>query len=348
MGEDKAEAGLDLAALRDWMDRERLGSGPLEHLQRLTGGTQNLLLRFGRTGRDYVLRRPPEHVRSNSNETMRREARLLGALAGSAVPHPSLIAACGDESVLGAAFYLMEPVEGFNAVAGLPSSHCDAAMQHAMGLSMIEALAELHALDPLAIGLAGFGKVDGFLERQVARWRAQLDGYADGAGWPGPGDLGNVDQVGTWLDENRPADFAPGILHGDFHIANVMFRNDGPDVAAIVDWELATLGDPLIDLGWMLATWPDRDDGSITSVKPWIGFPTGAELVAHYAQRSSRRLDAIDWYGVFACYKLGILLEGTHARSCAGKAPKATGDMLHARAVRLFARARRWIEKGVL
>lgn len=348
MGESVQVAGVDLVVLAGWMDGQGLGSGPIEQVRELAGGTQNVLLRFTRAGRDYVLRRPPPHLRAGSNETMRREARLLGALAGSAVPHPALIAACGAEDVLGAAFYLMEPVEGFNATSALPDSHCTAQAQHRMGLSMVEGLAALHALDPFALGLDGFGKVEGFLERQVGRWQAQLDSYAELAGWPGPGELGDVRGVGQWLDANRPASFVPGILHGDYHLANVMFRSDAPELAAIVDWELATLGDPLVDLGWLLATWPEGSDSSITSVTPWIGFPSAAELVAHYAARSARSLDAIGWYGVFACYKLGILLEGTHARACAGKAPKETGDKLHARAVWLLERARKWIAEGVL
>ncbi len=348
MGESVQVAGVDLVVLAGWMDGQGLGSGPIEQVRELAGGTQNVLLRFTRAGRDYVLRRPPPHLRAGSNETMRREARLLGALAGSAVPHPALIAACGAEDVLGAAFYLMEPIEGFNATSGLPDSHCTAQAQHRMGLSMVEGLAALHALDPFALGLDGFGKVEGFLERQVGRWQAQLDSYAELAGWPGPGELGDVRAVGQWLDANRPASFVPGILHGDYHLANVMFRSDAPELAAIVDWELATLGDPLVDLGWLLATWPDGSDSSITSVTPWIGFPSAAELVAHYAARSARSLDAVGWYGVFACYKLGILLEGTHARACAGKAPRETGDKLHARAVWLLERARKWIAEGVL
>lgn len=348
MGEIAEVAGVSLTALAEWMNGQGLGSGPLENVQQLAGGTQNVLLRFTRGGRDFVLRRPPQHLRGNSNETMRREARLLGALAGSAVPHPGLIAACTGEDVLGASFYLMEPIEGFNATSGLPESHCTAAAQHRMGLSMVEGLAALHALDPFALGLDGFGKVDGFLERQVSRWQSQLDSYGELAGWPGPGELGDVQAVAGWLEANRPASFVPGILHGDFHLANVMFRNDAPELAAIIDWELATLGDPLVDLGWLLATWPDGSDQSITSVAPWIGFPTAEELVAHYAARSSRSLEAIGWYGVFACYKLGILLEGTHARACAGKAPRETGDKLHDRARWLFERARQWISRGVL
>lgn len=348
MGEDQIVPGVDFAALARWMDAAGLPRGEFGNVTLLAGGTQNVLTRFERGGRSFVLRRPPLHLRGNSNETMRREARLLGAVAGSAVPHPGLIASCPTEDVLGAAFYLMEPIEGFNATSGMPGSHATQEAQHAMGLSMVEGLAALHALDPLAIGLQGFGKVEGFLERQVGRWMSQLDSYAEMPGWEGPAALGDVAAVAQWLEANRPAGFVPGIIHGDFHLANVMFKNDAPELAAIIDWELATLGDPLIDLGWLLATWPDGPDCIFTSVKPWLGFPGPCELVAQYAVLSSRSLDALDWYGVFACYKLGILLEGSNARAAAGKAPREIGDKLHARAVWLLDRARQWMAKGVL
>lgn len=336
---------INLGALEGWMDREGLGDGPLEDVRSLAGGTQNILLRFRRGDRDFVLRHPPEHPRPESNETMRREARVLGALADGDVPHPPLVAACGDESVLGAAFYLMEPVEGFNPTAGLPPLHAGSpGIRHRMGLAMVEGIAALGAVDHVAAGLGDFGRPEAYLERQVARWRKQLDGYAALDGWPGPEILPGVKPVAAWLEANRPETFTPGILHGDYHLANVMFRPDGPELAAIVDWELATIGDPLIDLGWLLATWPGGDGESTVRVEPWEGFPTADELVDHYAAHSSRDLSAIGWYRVLACYKLGILLEGTHARACAGRAPRETGDKLHGRAVRLFERALAWIE----
>ncbi len=338
------EAGVDFSALAAWMDREGLGSGALADVIHLTGGTQNILLKFKREDRDYVLRRPPVHVRANSNETMRREARLLAALAKTDVPHPRFIAACTDESVLGAVFYLMAPVEGFNPVSGLPALHTDPKAQHRMGLALVEGIAALGALDHEALGLSDFGKPDNYLARQVSRWKGQLESYGEFAGWTGPQDLPGVERVAGWLEAHRPAQFKPGIMHGDYHLANVMYRNDAPELAAIVDWELATIGDPLIDLGWLMATWPEPGASvDLISVKPWLGFPSAGELVAHYAARSSRDLSAMNWYGVLACYKLGILLEGTHARACAGRAPKETGDLLHGRAVRLFERAQRWI-----
>ena len=341
-----ASEHIDLARVSAWMDAQGLPEGDIEQVERLAGGTQNILLRFSRAGRRFVLRRPPPHLRANSNETMRREARVLAALASTDVPHPRLIAACSAEDVIGAAFYLMEPIEGFNPTAGLPVLHAgDPAIRHRMGLALVDAIAALGAVDHRAVGLDGFGRPEGYLERQVARWRAQLDGYIELPGYPGP-DLPGVARVAGWLEANRPKRFAPGILHGDYHLANVMYVPEGPELAAIVDWELSTIGDPLLDLGWLLATWPGErgpTPGTI-AVQPWHGFPSADELVARYRERTTRDTSAIAWYGVLACYKLGIILEGTHARACAGRAPKATGDLLHATTVALFERALGWLE----
>jgi aminoglycoside phosphotransferase (APT) family kinase protein len=332
---------VDLERLRLWMDGQGLESGPIEAAQLLAGGTQNVLLRFERGGRPFVLRRPPPHKRKNSDETMRREARMLGALAGTAVPHPGLIAACPETDILGAAFYLMEPIEGFVPTTGLPEPHrSDASLRHAMGLGMVDGIAALGAVDHEAVGLADFGKPDGYLERQVSRWRSQLESYAELDGYPGP-DIPGVEQVASWLEANRPADFTPGIIHGDYHLANVMIRFDGPELAAIVDWELCTIGDPLLDLGWLLATWPSEAGGGAgkVGIEPWEGFAVAGELVERYRGQTERDLSAIEWYAVLACYKLGIILEGTHARAFAGQAPKQTGDALHATTVALFEQA---------
>ena len=337
---------VDLTALAAWMDAEGLGAGPIEEAALLAGGTQNILLKFRRGGRSFVLRRPPPHPRANSNETMRREARVLGALADTAVPHPRLIAACPDESVIGAAFYLMEPVDGFNATVALPAPHAESeAMRRRMGLALIEGIAALGALDFRELGLEGLGRPDHFLERQVERWRRQLASYAEFSSWAGPGEIPGVETVASWLETHRPTHFEPGVIHGDYHLANVMYRHDGPELAAIVDWELTTIGDPLLDLGWVLATWPEPDNIAVEAmaVEPWSGFPTAAALVEHYGARTTRDVSRIDWYAVLACYKLGIILEGTHARAGAGLAPKETGDLLHAKTVGLFGRALRWI-----
>ncbi|MBA4208599.1 MAG: phosphotransferase family protein [Parvibaculum sp.] len=336
---------VDLEALARWMDSQGLGKGPLEDAAMLGGGTQNILLRFTRDGRTYVLRRPPPHLRKNSNETMRREARMLAAIADTDVPHPRLIAACPEEDVIGASFYLMEPIDGFNPTVALPALHAsDPAIRRRMGFSLVEGIAKLGAVDYEKAGLAGFGKVDNYLERQVARWQAQLESYREFPSWPGPEAIPGVARVAKWLETNRPEKLIPGIIHGDYHLANVMYRHDGPELAAIVDWELTTIGDPLLDLGWLLATWPQEGAAAgAVGVQPWDGFPSADELIEHYRPLTERDMSHIEWYGVLACYKLGIILEGTHARACEGKAPKETGDKLHASTVGLFERALRWI-----
>ena len=339
--------GVDFDKFTNWMDQNRLGEGRISAVSLLAGGTQNILVKFTRSGRDYVLRRPPIHLRKNSNETMRREARMLAAIKDSDVPHPRLIAACPSEDVLGASFYLMEPVNGFNPSSGdLPSQYSvDPSWRWQMGMELVNGIAKLGALDYKKIGLEGFGKPENFLERQVDRWAAQLKSYEALEGWTGPGSIPGVDDVANWLNANRPSTYEPGIIHGDFHLANVMFRHDEPKLAAIIDWELTTIGDPLLDLGWLMATWriEGEDNGSAIEVTPSDSFASIDELIEHYAKQSARDLSQAKWYGVLGCYKLGIILEGTHARACVGKAPKETGDQLHSHTISLFQRALNWI-----
>jgi aminoglycoside phosphotransferase (APT) family kinase protein len=333
---------LDLSGVAAWMSREGLGDGPIGDVSVIVGGTQNVMLRFSRSGRDYVLRRGPRHLRPVSNSVILRETRVLRALAGTDVPHPALIAVCEDISILGdAVFYLMEPVEGFNAGSEMPELHASTvAVRHEMGLSMADAVARLGAVDHVAVGLADFGKPAGFLERQVPRWLSELEYYAKFDNYPGP-DIGDVGGVAAWLRERRPADFSPGIMHGDSHAANVMFSRNGPELVAIVDWEMCTIGDPLLDLGWMLATWYRPGDEPVLPNEFMVagGLATPDELVQRYARNTTRDLSDIDWYTVLSCFKLGIILEGTHARAAAGLAPKEIGDVLHTATVRLFERA---------
>ena len=333
---------LDLSGVAAWMSREGLGDGPIGDVSVIVGGTQNVMLRFSRSGRDYVLRRGPRHLRPVSNSVILRETRVLRALAGTDVPHPALIAVCEDISILGdAVFYLMEPVEGFNAGSEMPELHASTvAVRHEMGLSMAAAVARLGAVDHVAVGLADFGKPTGFLERQVPRWLSELESYAKFENYPGP-DIGDVGGVTAWLRQHQPADFSPGIMHGDYHAANVMFSRSGPELVAIVDWEMCTIGDPLLDLGWMLATWYRPGDEPVLPNEFMVagGLATPDELLQRYAQNTTRDLSDIDWYTVLSCFKLGIILEGTHARAAAGLAPKEIGDVLHTATVRLFERA---------
>lgn len=339
--------GVDLTALRDWMDAQGLGSGDLTAVSPIGGGTQNIMLGFERSGTRYVLRRGPQHLRPHSNRMMSREMTLLRALSGTTVPHPTFVAGSEDTAVLGAVFYLMHSVDGYNAAERLSPAHAaDPKVRHRMGLAMVDALTELGRIDHTAIGLTDFGRPDGFLERQVGRWSSELESYTLLPGYrtvllPG------VDRIASWLDDNRPRDWTPGILHGDYHVSNVMFDHTDPTVTAIVDWEMATIGDPLLDLGWIFAMWPDLDGGSDlleSRLAAAGGLPTRSELLDRYAANTDRDLRAIDWYTALAGFKLGIILEGTYARACSGQASTEVGDRLHRYALQLFERTLRFLD----
>ena len=341
---DRTTELIDTQAVRSWMDGVGLGGGPIEGVAAIGGGTQNIMVRFARGVDSFVLRRGPRHLRPTSNDAMRREIRVLTALAPTEVPHPTLLAACEDEAVLGGAvFYVMAPVDGFNPGSELPAVYAaSAGLRHGLGLCAVDAAVVLGRQDHVALGLTDLGKLDGYLERQVSRWLRELDSYSAMPGYGGP-EIHGLEPVAAWLEANRPATFTPGITHGDYHLGNLMFDRSSPQVAAIVDWEMCTVGDPLLDLGWLLATSPDGDEaGVVPMLAAAGGFPAPDELVRRYAAGSTRDLTSMPWYVVLACFKLGIILEGTHARAAAGKAPKEIGDMLHATTLALFSRARRW------
>ncbi|HKY57349.1 MAG TPA: phosphotransferase family protein [Aeromicrobium sp.] len=333
---------MDFAAVQKWMDGVGLGAGEIEGVTPIGGGTQNIMVRFTRDGRDFVLRRGPEHLRPGSNKVISREFQVLSALRGTDVPHAELIASCDDTSVLGdAVFYLMEPVDGFNAGLELPAAAAGTPeLRRELGFSLVDALVSLGRLDHRQVGLADFGRPEGFLDRQVDRWLGELASHQTLPGYPDV-ELPHVSDVAAWLRDRVPTTWTPGLMHGDFHACNVMFRRDAPAVAAIVDWEMATIGDPLLDLGWLMATWdlagaPEEFAGRLTRAG---GLPTAAELAERYAESSARSIDHLPWYTVLACFKLGIILEGSHARALSGLAPTDIGDRLHATALALFERA---------
>jgi aminoglycoside phosphotransferase (APT) family kinase protein len=323
MSEDTTSGALDdfkgllnWPALNAWMERQNVpGAGPATAVRRLQGGLQNNVFLIERRGASFVLRRPSKHLRPESNDTMLREARVLKALADSAVPHPRFYAACDDPSVIGACFYLMEPLEGFAPRGQLPGEYgTDAAWRAAMGDELVRAAAALGAIDYKAVGLDGLGKPDDWHARQVSRWRSQLDGYRAMPNYDGT--LPHVDAVGRWLTDHLPCDRRIGIVHGDLQFPNVMFSMNAPKITGVVDWELASLGDPLLDLGWILTSWWEEGDpeGKQPLVKPWEGFVSRAALIRRYGERSGRSTDAVPWYFTLACYKLACLLEGTYAR----------------------------------
>lgn len=337
---------IDGVSLRHWMDERGLGAGAISGVAPLAGGTQNVLLRFRRGNRDFVLRRAAPGVRPDADALILREARFLKALGGSAVPHSTLLAWCDDPSIAGAAFFLMELVEGINPIKGLPPPLQSHDAQFAMGMALADGLASLAAIDIETAGLADLHRPGDYLARQVPRWLKQLDSYRQFDGWPGKGSLPRVDDIGNWLEHNRPETQRTGIVHGDCHIGNTLFRADRPELAAIIDWELATIGDPLVDLGTLVATWQE-DDSPIAEglrVSPWRGFPTASQLIDRYRDRSGTDIDRIDWYVVLACFRLAIICEGSFARAAAGLTDRETGEQLHQGALTLLDRAMRRLQ----
>lgn len=344
MTQQQEVPGIDVAALTAWMDSIGIGNGAISDIHSLGGGTQNIMMRFSRGATEFVIRRGPLHLRRATNDNLRREIRVVSALCDTEVPHARLIAACDDESVLsGSVFYLMEPVAGFNAGVELPVLHAsDPQVRYQMGLAMVDALAALAAVDYERVGLGDFGRPTGFLERQVPRWLRELDSYTDLDNYRDQGLP--VEPVAAWLTKNTPDRGPVGILHGDFHIANVMFDRAGPSLKAIVDWEMCTIGNPLVDLGSLLATWPDAGESQDmigSALSRAGGLPSHDALIERYGDRTGLDVSAAHWYKVLACFKAGIILEGTYARSCAGLAPANVGRRLHSIAIGLFERAHR-------
>jgi len=327
--------GVDPGALCVWMDRLGIGEGPLGPLSVLSGGTQNILVRFRRGDSELVLRRPPLRAGPDGDVTMLREARALRALAGSDVPHPELVAVCSDPAVLGRSFYLMCAVDGFNPTVEPPYPG-DVSAQSELGLAMADTLAALSRVDTADVG--DLGRPDGWIERQVGRWQRQLESYAALPGYPGA-DLEGVREVGSWLEERRPTRCQIGLIHGDFHFANVLARRDRPDIAAVIDWELATLGDPLLDLAHLLATWPGTGTGAISDLPAAPGLPAKDEVILRYGRETGRDLTDLGWFRVLACYRLAVLLEGSNARAAAARASAEVGRSCHRMAQALLYQA---------
>ncbi len=337
---------IDWPGLNAWIAGQNApGTGPVTAARKLAGGIQNNVFLLERGSECLVLRRPAKQLRANSNETMLREARVLNALAGSAVPHPAVYAVCEDPAIIGACFYLMQPLEGFAPSGQLPDRYgTDASWRGAMGEEMVRAAAALAAVDPAAVGLQGLGKPDDWHERQVGRWRSQLDGYRSMPNYDSDG-LPHVDEVGRWLTDHLPRDRRIGLIHGDLQFANVLFSLHTPRISGVVDWELATLGDPLLDLGWVLGSWWEEGDpdGKRPLVAPWGNFMSRAELARRYGEITGRSMGELPWYFTLACFKLACLLEGTYARSRAGQLPAHIGGQIRAYAIWQMRKARQLI-----
>ncbi len=294
--------------LRRWLDERGLpGCGLSFEVEFISGGASNEAWLVRRGDTRLVVRKPPRRVPPGRNDSMVREFRVLSALNGTDVPHPRVLALCTDPEVLGANFYVMEFVDGWSCMnrdGWPPPFDSDLEARRGLAWELIDGIARLAKVDWKAVGLDGFGRPEGFHERQVDRWLRLLSQFQFR---PLPG----LDEAAHWLRRYRPRHYVPGILHGDYQFANVMFFHGAPArLAAIVDWEMATVGDPLLDLGWVLMSWPDPDeDRQHSGYVDYTGMPTRAELAERYALMSGRPVDEIDYYVILGRFKMAIVLE---------------------------------------
>ncbi len=304
------EPTIDTARLAEWMDGAGLpGKGEPLEADFLSGGTQNVIYRIRRGDDDCVLRMPPPDAPPDRDKGILREWRIIEALDGTEVPHTAAVGVCPDASVLGRPFYLMGFVDGWSPMdlheRKWPAPFdTDLAARAGLAYQLAEGIALLSKVDWKARGLQDLGRPDGFHERQVDRWTGFFERIKGR-------DIDGLDVATGWLRTHKPLDFIPGLMHGDYQFANVMYRDGAPArLAAIVDWEMGTVGDPKLDLGWMVQSWPeDTDAPSAMSYVDMRGMPSRTDVVEHYAKVSGRQVDDLDYYLVLAKWKLAIVLE---------------------------------------
>ncbi|MEV7415709.1 phosphotransferase family protein [Streptomyces sp. NPDC089919] len=317
--------GLDLERLRARLEQDRpaMTLGPLTG-RLIEGGRSNLTYEVSDGTHRWVVRRPPlGHVLATAHD-MAREHRVIQALHGTAVPVPAPALLCEDTEVIGAPFYVMEYVEGTPYRSAEQLAELGPERTRAVLLRLVDTLADLHRVDPETVGLAGFGHPQDFLERQLRRWGKQLAASRSR-------ELPGIDELHAALGRRRPDSPAPTVVHGDYRLDNVLI--DGSDrIAAVLDWEMSTLGDPLTDLGLLVMySSPLNVPGSpVSTTSGAPGHPAPAELVARYAERSGRDTSQIAWYTAFAWFKLAVILEGIHYRYTLGQTVGAGFDRIGA------------------
>ncbi len=289
-------------------------------LTRLGDGQSCLTYLVSGDGWEVVLRRPPRGDLPPTAFDVRREFRVMGALdrAGAGVPVPKVLALCEDRGVIGAPFFLMERVDGVVVRGTLPDSLSSVEHRRRMADALLETLVALRRVDAVAAGLEGFGRPDGYLERQLWRMR----GLWDLARFR---EIAAIEEVGVWLAEHLPAQRPSAVVHGDFKLDNVIFGAEPPvALRAVVDWEMSTLGDPLADLGWLLFFWRDPGDPAfglrVATVTDQDGFPRRRALRERYAAAIDPDLgpDEVRWYVALAGWKIAIIMEGSYRRFLAG------------------------------
>jgi aminoglycoside phosphotransferase (APT) family kinase protein len=308
-------------ALRDFLDG-RLGDASVIDVEPMVGGGSCEIFAVQRGDERWVLRRAPSHASSATAHDVLREFRILDAIKDEPVSIARPVLACDDPAVFGAPFYVMARIDGVPVRSGIPEAWTARPEQQPQALDeLIDALVAIHAVDWQGCGLGDLAHSGPYLERQTGRWLSQLDSYG---GRPLPA----ATNVASWLAEHRPDDQAPALAHGDYKLDNVLFAESAPpDLLAVVDWEMASIGDPLIDLAWALIFHPGPEGTMPLGVASGPAFdravmPTRASLIERYAERSGRDVGAIDWYHVFARWNLAIVLEGSYAKFLRGESKK--------------------------
>jgi aminoglycoside phosphotransferase (APT) family kinase protein len=308
---------LVIDPLQSFLDEHGIGSGEIV-ANPIGEGHSNVTYLIERGGTEAVLRRPPRPPLPPSAHDVLREARLLKALRDTPARVPDVLAVCADLDVIGAPFYVMERVPGDVIVTTIPEPLDTPAERGRIARELIDSLVEIHAVDWRAAGLEDFGKPTGYLERQLRRFLGlwELNKTRE---------IPAVESVGTWLAENMPQSGQATIVHGDYRLGNTLFTEGGPArLAAVLDWEMATIGDPLADLGYLCMMWTEAGDptggmrDSLGAVTRAEGFPTRAEVIALYEERSGRSMSDIRWYMTLALWKSVVFMEGNYKRAIAG------------------------------
>ena len=319
MTEGEAPEGIDQRNLEAWFAATVPGTEMPLRFERIAGGRSNLTYEVRDAGgRGFALRRPPLGKRLGSAHDVSREHRVMSALAPTGVPVPPTLGLCEDESVNGAPFYVMEFVEGPILRSRTDSEQFDSATRREIGERVVDTLVAIHSVDPDAVGLGDLGRKEDYVARQLRRWHGQWEQSKTR-------ELPLVDDLHARLSSRIPDQGPATIVHGDYRLDNMILLPQG-EVAAVLDWELCTLGDPLADVGLLLVYWSEPGDELMPLLDPPTtadGFPTRAELRDRYAERSGRDLAQVDFYVALGLWKLAIILEGVFARYRAGAYGKA-------------------------
>lgn len=337
-----SELDFDTAVFADWWRATSKRAGGIS-IEPLLGGGSCEMFTLKQGGDQFVIRRAPLAAVTDTAHDVIREFQIIEALTGTAARVPEVLASCSDTAVLGAPFYIMRFVDGEVIRRKLPKLYIESPeTQGALGEEMIDALVELHSVEWRGTTLEALAKPEKFLERQVQRWSSQLETYRNR-------ELPGMDEVANWLENNRPTEGGLTVMHGDYKIDNAIYSKDlPPKILTLVDFEMTTIGDPLIDLAWCMIFWPE--EGNVIAIAP-PRAPGGmhadycqkpAELVQRYAQKTGRDTSQLQWYQAFAAWKLGIVLEASYAKFLSGESKNRNHEFFGFVVDQLIERAKRF------